>query len=148
MSVFIDPSLVGLLIQAVGALLFGTLCFILQRTVRREPLTYWAAGWLSLFASLISLFIAFNGVLPPLLLLTIDYAHYAPLFAASSYGLVAPTMPYLAYSPLYDLMFLVMLAFGMVIVTTGEVQHELETVNARLGQTRDRLEAMVQLDHL
>ena len=83
-----------------------------------------------------------------LVLLTIDYAHYAPLFAASSYGLVPPTLPYLAYAPLYDLIFLMLLAFGMVMVTTGEVQHELQLANARLAKTRDRLETMAQLDHL
>ena len=246
MTVFVLPSLVGLLIQAIGALLLATLCLVLQKTVRREPLTYWSAGWFALFVALISLFLAFSfSVLQPLaqavyilgeyvfaylviagcrryisgehparseawllipagslsiflprigggdfnvfftihtliyaylfflafrvlwrvspdrggvigvrvmkialLLLAIDYAHYAPLFAASAYGLAPRTLPYLVYSPLYDLIFLVLLAFGMVMVTTGEVQHELEAVNARLGETRDRLEAMVQLDHL
>lgn len=246
MSFFGFPSLVGLLIQAFGALLIATLCLVLHNTVRREPLRYWAAGWFALFVSLASLFASFTlsstaRVLQPiyilgeyvfaylviagcrlyirgehlerkdawllipgaflalflptlgggdfnvfftihalvysylflmalrvlwrvhpdrgsvlgvrivkvaLMLLAIDYAHYAPLFAASSYQLLPPTMPYLEYSPLYDLLFLVLLAFGMVMLTTGEVQHELETVNARLAQARDRLEAMAQLDHL
>lgn len=246
MAFFVLPSLVGLLVQAIGALLIATLCLVLQKTVRREPLAYWAAGWFSLFIALFALFLAFyfaslqrlaqgiyitgeylfaymiivgcrryiTGVRPrraeawlivpalflavylprigggdfnvfftvhtlvyaylffmafrelwrarpahgavtglrvmkvALLLLTVDYAHYAPLFAASSYGLVPQTLPYLVYSPLYDLIFLVLLAFGMVMVMTGEVQHELEVANASLAQTRDRLEVMVQLDHL
>jgi diguanylate cyclase len=83
-----------------------------------------------------------------LLLLTLDSFHYAPLYAASSYGFESIAARYLEYGPLYDLIFLVLLAFGMVMVATGEVQHELEAVNARLARTRDRLEAMVQLDHL
>jgi diguanylate cyclase (GGDEF)-like protein len=243
---FAIPSLVSLLVEALGALLIGTLCLVLRNTVRREPLLYWSLGWFSLFAALTLLLIGFTvpvtqpffqplyifgeyvfaymviigcrlyitgrpparreawlilpggvlAVLIPrigggdfnvffavhtivyaylffmafrvlwrvwpnrgsvlgvrvmkiaLLLLTIDYAHYAPLFAAASWGMVQQTLPYLVYSSLYDLIFLVLLAFGMVMVTTGDVQFELELVNARLAQTRDRLEAMVQLDHL
>jgi diguanylate cyclase (GGDEF)-like protein len=246
MALFVLPSLVGLLIQAVGALLVAILCMVLRSTVRREPLAYWSAGWLSLFIALGSLFLAFNfqtlqrvaeavyilgeyvfaylviagcrrymkgerlqrketGLFVPgvflavflptigggdfnvfftvhtliyaylflvafrvlsqavpdrgsvvgvrvmkvaLILLVLDYAHYAPLFAASSYGVLPATLPYLEYSPLYDLIFLFMLAFGMVMVTTGEVQHELERTNKHLAQARDRLEAMAQLDHL
>ncbi len=83
-----------------------------------------------------------------LLLLTFECLHYAPLYAASMYGIRPLAERYLAYGPLYDLILLVLLAFGMLMVATGEVQHELEVVNARLAQTRDRLEAMVQLDHL
>jgi diguanylate cyclase (GGDEF)-like protein len=83
-----------------------------------------------------------------LLLLTIDYGQYTPLFAASSYGLVPRTLQYLVYSSLYDLIFLVLLAFGMVMVVTGEVQHELEEANASLARAHDRLEAIVQRDHL
>jgi hypothetical protein len=58
-------------------------------------------------------------------LLTLDYLHYAPIYAASAAGMLPDTVPYLEYSPLYDLIFLMLLAFGMVMVTTGEVQHEL-----------------------
>jgi diguanylate cyclase (GGDEF)-like protein len=228
----------------MGALLIATLCMVLQKTVRREPLEYWAAGWFALFIALVALFFSFlapfqrvgQGVYifgeylfgylviagcrrfvtdrPPnpkeawllapalffavylpllgrgdddvfrtvhtlicaylfvvafrvirranadhglaglrvmktsLVLLTIDYAHYTPLFAASAYGLVPKSLPYVEYAPLYDLIFLVLLAFGMVMLVTGEVQHELQLANARLARTRDRLETMAQLDHL
>ena len=248
MTISVLPSLVGLLVQATGALLIATLCLVLQNTVRREPLGYWSAGWFSLSFALVSLFLSLYlsipflqriaqalyifgeyffaymiiigcrryitgdgprrieavliapGVLlaallpslgggvfnvffavhavicaclfllafvvmwqvrPPhgsltglrvmkvaLLLLTAEYAHYAPLVVASSYGFVPSTLVYLEYSPLYDLLLLVLLAFGMVMVMTGEVQHELEMANASLAQTRDRLEMMAQLDHL
>src|SRR5262249_37401586 len=83
-----------------------------------------------------------------LLLLTIHYAHYAPLFAASAGGLLPAGMTYLRYAPLYDLMVFVLLAFGMIMMTMGEVQHDLETANERLAQARDRVEAMARLDHL
>ncbi len=244
MAIFVVPSLVSLVVQAVGALLIATLCLVLQKTVRREPLADWGAGWFALFVALVALFFSFLapfqrvgqavyifgeylfGYLvivgcrrfvtgrPPhpreawllvpaiffavylpllgggdfnvfrtvhtlicaylffaafrvirqtnvdhglaglrvmktsLLLLTVDYAHYTPLFAASSYGLVPPYLPYLEYAPLFDLIFLVLLAFGMVMLVTGEVQHELQVANARLARTRDRLETMAQLDHL
>jgi diguanylate cyclase (GGDEF)-like protein len=243
-AIFVVPSLVSLVVQAVGALLIATLCMVLQKTVRREPLVYWGAGWFALFVALVALFFSFlapyqrlgQGVYifgeylfgylviagcrrfvtdrPPnpkeawllapalffavylpllgrgdddvfrtvhtlicaylfvvafrvirkanadhgiaglrvmktsLVLLTIDYAHYTPLFAASAYGLVPKSLPYVEYAPLYDLIFLVLLAFGMVMLVTGEVQHELQLANARLARTRDRLETMAQLDHL
>lgn len=240
------PSLVGLLVQALAVLLIAALCFVLQRTVRREPLWYWSIGWLALFAGLTALFFSFEFrafqsigysiylfseylfgylliagcrryvagqptrrregwlVLPgaylalflprigggdfnvffivhtmiysylflaafrvlwnarrthggftgvrvmevALVALTIDYLHYAPIFAGSYFGFFPTTVAYLQYSPLYDLILLVMLGFGMVMVMTGEVQHELELANADLAQTRDRLAALAQLDHL
>jgi diguanylate cyclase (GGDEF)-like protein len=83
-----------------------------------------------------------------LVLLALLYLHYAPIFAASALGLIGLEVPYLQYSPLYDLIFQVMLMFGMVMVVTGDVQFDLEVANSRLAETRDRLEAMAQLDHL
>jgi diguanylate cyclase (GGDEF)-like protein len=83
-----------------------------------------------------------------LLLLTVGYFHYSPLFALSVKGILPATVPYLEYAPFYDMLFLFMLMFGMVMVVTGEVQHELENTNAELAKTRDRLETMAQLDHL
>jgi len=80
--------------------------------------------------------------------LTLVYLHYAPLFAGSYVGMFPPTMPYLEYSPLYDLILLVMLAFGMVMMTTGEVQRELLLANANLAAARDRLADLAQMDHL
>lgn len=83
-----------------------------------------------------------------LLLLALDYAHYAPLFAASSMQWMQPALAYLVYAPLYDLLVLMLLGFGMLMVMTGEVQHALELANADLAKTRDRLATMAQLDHL
>ena len=83
-----------------------------------------------------------------LLLLTIDYLHYAPLFATSSYQKIVVIDAYLTYAPLYDLLFQVMLMFGMVMASTGQVQQELETVNADLKRARDRVEASSRLDPL
>jgi diguanylate cyclase (GGDEF)-like protein len=240
------PSLVGLLVQALVVLLIASLCLVLQRTVRRDPLLFWSAGWLALFCGLTALFFAFQFAafqnvgqsmyllgeyafgylliagcrryvsgqspagrdgwlivpglflavfLPKLgggdfniffivhaliyaylflvafrvlwsarsthrgftgfrvmhlavLLLAIDYAHYVPLFGATYLGVLPSPLHYLQYSPLYDLILLVMLAFGMLMVMTGEVQHELQLANARLAETRDRLAELAKVDHL
>lgn len=82
-----------------------------------------------------------------LALLALDYFQYAPEFAVSRLrGEPAPA--YWAYSPLYDLLFEVMLMFGMVIVVTGDIQHDLEVANQDLALARDRFAAMAQIDHL
>jgi len=246
MLLFRQPSLVSLLIETIGVLLFATLCLILQKITNRRSLFYWAIGWFALFVALSSLFLAFRipatqlitqpvyvfgeyvfaymviagcrryvsgkdaakadrllivpavflAIFLPhigggdfnvffaahtlvcaylflvalrllwrvwpnpgsmfgvrivkiaLVLLTIDYAHYAPLFVVSAYRYARGVQAYLIYWPLYDFVFLVLLAFGMVMVATGEVQHDLEVVNARLAEARDRLEAIAQFDHL
>jgi diguanylate cyclase (GGDEF)-like protein len=83
-----------------------------------------------------------------LLLITIDYLHYAPFFAASSYQGLSVIDAYLAYAPLYDLIFQVTLMFGMVMLVTGQVQHELQAAIADLKRARDRLETTARLDPL
>jgi len=83
-----------------------------------------------------------------LFLLTIDYLHYAPLRAVASYQQLTVFGPYLNYAPLYDLIFQVMLMFGMVMTATGRVQQELEAANSDLKQARDRLEETSRKDPL
>lgn len=83
-----------------------------------------------------------------LFLLTIDYLHYAPLRAAATYQQLNVFDLYLRYAPLYDLMFQVMLMFGMVMTATGRVQQELEVANAELQEARDRLEETSRIDPL
>jgi diguanylate cyclase (GGDEF)-like protein len=243
---FFTPSLVGLLVQAAGALLMAGMCAVLLRTVRRDPLIYWSIGWVALFIALEWLWLTFyfqvsqhagqavylfgeyvfgyfviagcrryaTGARPrrrelwlipigagiaawlplfgggdfnaffavhtlicaylffaafrvlgatkanprsrmgvramrlALLLLTIDYAHYAPLFALSAYGILPAPVPYLVFTPQYDLILQFMLMFGMVMAMTGDTQHELEVSNAALGRALDRLETMSQIDPL
>ncbi len=83
-----------------------------------------------------------------LLLLTIDYLHYAPLRATAAYKGLTVFNPYLQYAPLYDLIFQVMLAFGMVMTMTGRVQQDLEAAIADLKRARDRLETTSRMDPL
>ena len=80
--------------------------------------------------------------------LAIDNVHYAPLFLGSHFGVLPESAAYLQYSPLYDLVLLVMLGFGMLMVMTGQVQHELQQANASLAETRDRLASLARHDHL
>jgi len=246
MAYYFQPSLSGLLLQAIGALLLTTLCLVLWRTMHQRPLALWSAGWATLSVSLTALWVAFyfdgyrqagqvvylfgeyvfgylviagcrnfaTGAVPrrrdawmlvpllilcvalaqfasgnvnvffavhtliysylffvalrvlrdvtpnpqsalglrvmklTLLLLTMDYLHYAPFFAASSWQKLSVIDAYLAYAPLYDLIFQVMLMFGMVMLVTGQVQHELVVAIADLKRTRDRLETTSQLDPL
>ena len=58
-TLFFLPSLVGLMLQAAGALFFASLCVVLTRPVRRGPLSYWATGWFALFAALAALWLSF-----------------------------------------------------------------------------------------
>jgi len=83
-----------------------------------------------------------------LFLLTIDYLHYAPLRAVASYQKLTVLDSYLNFAPMYDLMFQVMLMFGMVMTATGRVQQELEAANSDLKRARDRLEATSRIDPL
>jgi diguanylate cyclase (GGDEF)-like protein len=83
-----------------------------------------------------------------LALLSISYLHYAPLFWFATHRPSPIVLPYLVYAPSYDLLFLFLLMFGMMMIVTGKVQDELELANAELGTARDRLEALAQYDHL
>ena len=247
MAYFFKLELIGLLVQAIGALLMAALCIALLRTVPRPSLRYWSVGWVMLCVSLQGLYLAtyspaafafpgqviyllgeytfgymvfvgcrryalgeepkrtelwllvpatiwcvwlslfaggdvnllfavhtlvysyiffrslrvLGGVTPgphvrvglavmklALFLLTIDYLHYAPLRAAASYQHLPVFNLYLMYAPLYDLIFQVMLAFGMVMTATGRLQQDLEAANADLKRARDRLEATSRVDPL
>jgi diguanylate cyclase (GGDEF)-like protein len=83
-----------------------------------------------------------------LLMLTVSYLHYAPLFALSAAGTLQSSVPYLTYAPLADLILGFMLMFGMIMIATGDTQHELEISNLALGRALDRLETMSQIDPL
>lgn len=76
-----------------------------------------------------------------LLVLAGTYIAYAPIFGVTGTGLMEREPPLLQYWSFLDSMFLTMLGFGMVMVTTGEVQSDLEIA-------RDRLAAVAQRDHL
>lgn len=82
-----------------------------------------------------------------LLLLTINFLHYIPIFC---YVLFLGKLPvlYLDYSPIYDLLLELLLGFGMIMVIMEDMQREVETINRELLQTRDQLEILARQDPL
>jgi diguanylate cyclase (GGDEF)-like protein len=84
-----------------------------------------------------------------LLLLTIDFLHYLPVFGARK-GLLGLTVPggYLKYTSIFDLILEILLGFGTVIVLMEAVRRELEAANKQLVQAHDKLELMAQMDPL
>jgi diguanylate cyclase (GGDEF)-like protein len=69
------------------------------------------------------------------------YFLYTPIFAATSIGWLSADPPFLDFSPFYDMLLLTLLGFGIVMVTSGDVQSDLELA-------RDRLAGVAQKDHL
>jgi diguanylate cyclase (GGDEF)-like protein len=63
---------------------------------------------------------------------------------------VRATLPraYTGYAPMIDLMFEVLLAFGMVILVMDEVNLELQKANAELRSAHDSLESLARVDPL
>ena len=84
-----------------------------------------------------------------LLLLSIGFLHYVPVFAARK-GLWGVTVPftYLQYTSIFDLLFEILLGFGTVMVLMESVRREVELANRKLTEARDQLELLVQMDPL
>jgi len=88
-------------------------------------------------------------MLAALLLMTIDFLHYVPAFAARK-GLFGITVPssYFRYTSLFDLLFEILLGFGTVMVLMESVRREVELANHKLTEARDQLQLLVQMDPL
>jgi diguanylate cyclase (GGDEF)-like protein len=84
-----------------------------------------------------------------LLLLTIGFLHYVPVFATRKglWGVHVP-LSYLQYTSIFDLLFEILLGFGTVMVLMESVRREQETANGELLKARDQLQLMVQMDPL
>ena len=84
-----------------------------------------------------------------LLLLTVGFLHYVPVFGARK-GLLGVTVPlgYLQYTSVFDLLFEILLGFGTVMVLMESVRREVEGTNQELVDARDKLELLVQMDPL
>ena len=84
-----------------------------------------------------------------LMLLTIGFLHYVPVFGARK-GLLGITIPlgYLQYTSIFDLLFEILLGFGTVMVLMETVRREVEMANKKLLRARDKLELLVQMDPL
>jgi diguanylate cyclase len=88
-------------------------------------------------------------MLAALLLMTIEFLHYVPAFAARK-GLFGITVPssYFRYTSLFDLLFEILLGFGTVMVLMESVRREVELANHKLTEARDQLQLLVQMDPL
>jgi diguanylate cyclase (GGDEF)-like protein len=88
-------------------------------------------------------------MLAALLLMTFDFLHYVPAFAARKglFGVIVPAT-YFRYTSLFDLMFEILLGFGTVMVLMEGVRREVELANRKLTDARDQLELLVQMDPL
>lgn len=84
-----------------------------------------------------------------LLLLTVGFLHYLPVFGARN-GLWGFTVPlvYLQYTSIFDLLLEILLGFGTVMVLMENVRREVEMANKELLKARDQLELLVQMDPL
>lgn len=59
-SVFANPSIVGLMLEAAAVLMIACMCLTLLRNAPRSPLAAWTWAWVMLFVALTSLLIAFR----------------------------------------------------------------------------------------
>lgn len=84
-----------------------------------------------------------------LLLLTIDFLHYVPVFGARNgvWGIMVPK-GYLQYTSIFDLLLEILLGFGTVMVLMEGVRREMEAANQKLVQAHDKLELLAQMDPL
>lgn len=84
-----------------------------------------------------------------LILLTIDFLHYLPVFGARK-GLWGITVPaaYLQYTSIFDLILEILLGFGTIMVLLEGVRSEVEATNRQLTSARDKLELMARMDPL
>jgi diguanylate cyclase (GGDEF)-like protein len=84
-----------------------------------------------------------------LILLTIDFGHYVPVFGARNgvWGFIVPAA-YLQYTSIIDLILEILLGFGTIMVLLEGVRGEAEATNRELTAARDKLELMARMDPL
>ncbi len=84
-----------------------------------------------------------------LILLTIDFLHYVPIFSArhSEWG-VTLFDGYLQYTSIIDLILEILLGFSTIMVLMEGMQREVEASNRELTEARDKLELLARVDPL
>ena len=84
-----------------------------------------------------------------LLLLALDFLHYAPVFGArnGAWGFSVPE-GYLKYTSIFDLILETLLGFGTVMVLMEGVRREVEEANRELTAARERAERFALIDPL
>jgi len=88
-------------------------------------------------------------MLVALVLLTLDFLHYVPVFGARK-GAWVVTVParYLQYTSIFDLLLEILLGFGTVMVLMEGVRRDMEAANQKLMQAHDKLELIAKIDPL
>jgi len=84
-----------------------------------------------------------------LLLLTVGFLHYLPLFGARK-GLLGMTVPtgYLQYTSICDMILEIVLGFGTMMLLMEAIHREAEKANRELTEARDKLELLARMDPL
>ncbi len=84
-----------------------------------------------------------------LLLLTIDFFHYAAVFTILLIDPeLLPATSYLSFAPIIDLVLEILLAFGMVIVLLEQVLDRVQAVNSELQEAHEKLRQIAHIDPL
>jgi diguanylate cyclase (GGDEF)-like protein len=83
-----------------------------------------------------------------LVLLTLDFAHYVPTLLWVHLSHQDMPLVYSAYTPIYDLMFEVLLGFGMVTLVLEEARREVESAHRELLAAQQKLEQAARVDSL
>jgi diguanylate cyclase (GGDEF)-like protein len=84
-----------------------------------------------------------------LVLLTIDFLQYVPVFGARK-GLWGLTVPagYLQYTSIFDLILEILLGFGTMMVLVEGMRGEVEAANRKLTSAHDKLQLLARMDPL
>lgn len=83
-----------------------------------------------------------------LILLTINFLHYIPIFILVMYFDVRLLGSYLSFTSIIDMSLETLLGFGTVMLVMEDLRHEVEETNRQLLATRDRLEGLARIDPL
>jgi diguanylate cyclase (GGDEF)-like protein len=83
-----------------------------------------------------------------LILLTINFLHYIPVFTLVMYFDVRQLGIYLSFTSIIDMSLETLLGFGTVMLVMEDLRYEVEKTNRELIATRDRLEGLARIDPL
>jgi diguanylate cyclase (GGDEF)-like protein len=83
-----------------------------------------------------------------LLLLTLEFLQYVPLLLFSLLTHTPLPMAYSAYTPIYDLLFEVLLGFGAVTLVLEDAHRETEAAHQALVLAHEKLETLARVDSL
>lgn len=83
-----------------------------------------------------------------LAVLILEFLQYIPVLAGASVASTAPPPAWSAFTPILDLLFETILAFGLITLATEDLHRDLEQANLALRSARDRLAVVARTDAL